>query len=64
MEKLERIEGKYYTQNVEDLPIEERTFFVEGTVYRKENFRIATEQEVAEWKEYERQQEEMNSYEG
>lgn len=64
MEKLERIEGKYYTQNVEDLPIEERTFFVEGTVYRKEDFRIATAQEVAEWKEYEKQQEEMNSYEG
>ena len=30
MNKLEKQEGVYYTQNKENLPIEERVFFCEG----------------------------------
>lgn len=51
MEKLEKIEGVYYTQNM-DLPIEERVFFVEGIVANKSDYRFATEQELTEWEEY------------
>lgn len=57
MEKLTRIEGKYYTQNRE-LPIEERVFFTQGIVVNKSDFRIATDEEVDAWREYQRQQEE------
>lgn len=53
MEKLEKIEGVVYTQNKE-LPIEERIFFVEGVVADKNDYRIATEQELIEKEEYER----------
>lgn len=58
MEKLNKIEGKYYTQNIVELPIEERVFFTEGTVANVNDFRVATEQEIANWKEYQRKQEE------
>lgn len=58
MEKLNKIEGKYYTQNADELPIEERVFFTEGVVANVSDFRIATDAEVAEWKEYEKQHEE------
>lgn len=58
MEKLNKIEGKYYTQNIVELPIEERVFFTEGTVANVNDFRVATEQEIANWKEYQREQEE------
>lgn len=51
MEKLNKIEGKYYTQNIDDLPIEERILFVQGLVANKDDYRIATEQEVIDWKE-------------
>ena len=57
MEKLEKIEGKYYTQNRE-LPIEERVFFTQGIVVNKSDFRIATDEEVDAWIEYQRKQEE------
>lgn len=57
MEKLNKIEGKYYTQNRE-LPIEERVFFTQGIVVNKSDFRIATDEEVDAWREYQRQQEE------
>lgn len=53
MEKLEKIEGVVYTQNKE-LPIEERIFFVEGVVADKDDYRIATEQELMDKEEYER----------
>ena len=51
MEKLNKIEGKYYTQNIDDLPIEERILFVQGLVANKDDYRIASEQEVIDWKE-------------
>lgn len=57
MEKLEKIEGKFYTQNV-DLPIEERTFFTEGMVKNRSDYRLATDIEIANHEEYMRQQEE------
>ncbi|MBE6293838.1 MAG: hypothetical protein E7090_04055 [Bacteroidales bacterium] len=58
MEKLEKVEGKFYTQNVDDLPIEERVFFTEGLVKNRSDYRLATDIEVANHDEYIRQQEE------
>lgn len=58
MEKLEKIDGKYYTQNVDDLPIEERVLFTEGLVKNRSDYRLATDIEVANYKEYTRLQEE------
>lgn len=57
MNKLEKKEGIYYTQNVENLPIEERVFFREGkgVSATSENYRVATTQEVAQWEEYKEQ---------
>ena len=54
MNTLEKQEGVYYTQNIDDLPIEERVFFREGkgVSATSENYRIATEQELEEWDEY------------
>lgn len=60
MEKLIKKEGVYYTQVVNDIPIEERTFFKAGLVANLEDWREATAEEVTEWEEYQRkQQEEM-----
>ena len=53
MEILKKIEGKYYTQNAE-LPIEERVFFTEGRVANVNDFRLATDEEIEEWNEYQR----------
>lgn len=60
MNTLKKIEGVYYTQNKEDLPIEEREFFREGkgVSATNENYRVATEKEIEEWKEYQKRQEE------
>lgn len=58
MEKLNKIDGKFYTQNIDELPIEERVFFREGLVVNVDDFRIATEDEVDAWREYQRKQEE------
>lgn len=58
MEKLNRIDGVYYTQNVEELPIEERVFFAEGLVADVNDYRVATKEELAEWEEYKKKQEE------
>ena len=54
MNKLEKQEGVYYTQNVENLPIEERVFFREGkgVSATSENYRQATATELAAWEEY------------
>lgn len=54
MNKLERKEGVYYTQNVAELPIEERVFFREGVGVSMtlENYREATAAEIAAWEEY------------
>ena len=53
MENLEKVEGKYYTQNVDELPIEERVFFTQGKVANVNDFRFATEEEINAWREYE-----------
>lgn len=58
MEKLNRKDGVLYTQNAE-LPIEERVFFVEGLVADKNDYRPATSEELAEWKEFQKKQEEV-----
>ena len=58
MEKLNRIDGVYYTQNVEELPIEDRVFFVEGLVADVNDYRAATNEEIEDWKEYQKKQEE------
>ena len=60
MNTLKKIEGVYYTQNIENLPIEERVFFREGkgVSATNENYRVATEQEIEQWKEYQKEQEE------
>lgn len=62
MEKLIKKEGVYYTQVGNDIPIEERTFFKAGLVANLEDWREATSEEVTEWEEYQRkQQEEMEA---
>lgn len=60
MNTLKKKEGVYYTQNIDDLPIEERVFFREGKGISatNENYRVATEKEIEDWKEYQRKQEE------
>lgn len=60
MHKLEKQEGVYYTQNIENLPIEERVFFREGkgVSATNEHYRVATSKEIEEWKEYQKKQEE------
>lgn len=59
MNTLSKQEGIYYTQNIENLPIEERVFFREGkgVSATSEHYRVATMEEVAEWEEYKEQQE-------
>lgn len=62
MEKLIKKEGVYYTQNINNLPIEDRTFFKEGLVANLDDWREATAEEVAEWEKYQKkQQEEMEA---
>ena len=60
MNTLKKIDGVYYTQNIDDLPIEERVFFREGkgVSATNENYRVATDKEIEEWKEYQKKQEE------
>lgn len=63
MNTLNKIDGVYYTQR-EDLPIEERVFFREGkgVSATSEYYRVATDDEITAWHEYQRkQEEEMNS---
>lgn len=59
MERLEKIEDVIYTQNIEELPIEERVFFTQGLVANKELFRPAIREEIDAWEEYKKLQEEM-----
>lgn len=61
MNTLKKKEGVYYTQNIDDLPIEERVFFREGKGISatNENYRVATSKEIEEWKEYQKKQEEV-----
>lgn len=57
MNKLERKQGFYYTQNIENLPIEERVFFREGIGIPAtgEYYRIATSEELQTWEKYKSQ---------
>lgn len=61
MNTLKKIEGVYYTQNIDSLPIEERVFFREGKGISatNENYRVATSKEIEEWTEFQKKQEEM-----
>lgn len=61
MNKLERQEGVYYTQNIDDLPIEERVFFREGkgVSATSDNYRVATQLELDAWEKYKEQQDKM-----
>lgn len=61
MEKLIKKEGVCYTQNINNLPIEDRTFFTEGLVANINDWREATTDEILEWKVYQKQQEELNN---
>ena len=58
MNTLTKQEGVYYTQNIENLPIEERVFFREGKGMSatSEHYRVATLEEIAAWEEYKKQQ--------
>lgn len=60
MNTLKKIEGVYYTQNIENLPIEERVFFREGKGISatNENYRVATSKDIEEWREFQKKQEE------
>ena len=61
MNTLEKQEGVYYTQNIDNLPIEERVFFREGkgVSATSENYRVATQQELQAWEEYKNKNEEQ-----
>ena len=61
MEKLIKKAGVYYTQNINNLSIENRTFFTEGLVANLNDWREATTDEILEWKVYQKQQEELNN---
>ena len=54
MHTLEKQEGVYYTQNIENLPIEERVFFREGkgVSATSQYYRRATTAELNDWVEY------------
>lgn len=60
MNTLEKIEGVYYTQNIDNLPIEERVFFREGkgVSATNEHYRKASEDEIAAWQQWLKEQEE------
>ena len=58
MKKINKVEGVYYTQNIENLPIEERVFFTKGIVSNPNLYRVATDEEVEDWKDYQKKQEE------
>ena len=60
MNIIQANEGKWLTQR-SDLPIEERSFFKKliGVMATSEYFREATTEEIEEWEEYKRKQEEF-----
>ena len=59
MNTLEKQEGVYYTQNTDNLPIEERVFFREGKGMSatSDNYRVATADELSLWEQYKKEQE-------
>ena len=58
MIEIKADKGKFFTQNTEGMPIEERVFFSQGLVASKDDYRIATEAEIEAWREYQAKQEE------
>ena len=60
MNTLNEKQGVYYTQNKEELPIEERVFFRQGkgVSATSEHYREATAEELAAWEEYKKKIEE------
>ena len=62
MNKLEKQDGVYYTQNIDNLPIEERVFFREGkgVSATSENYRAATSDELKAWELLKKEQEQQN----
>ncbi len=59
MIKLNKIQDKYYTQNIDNIPIKDRVFFSEGIVLNMSDYRFATESEIEEWDQYKKEQEEL-----
>ena len=61
MNTLEKQEGVYYTQNIDNLPIEERVFFHEGKGMNatSDNYRVATPQELNAWELLKKEQEQL-----
>ena len=61
MNTLEKQEGVYYTQNIDNLPIEERVFFREGKGMSatSNNYRVATPQELNAWEQFKKEQEQL-----
>ena len=62
MNKLEKQDGVYYTQNIDNLPIEERVFFREGkgVSATSENYRAASPEELKAWELLKKEQEQQN----
>lgn len=60
MNTIKANEGKWLTQ-IADLPIEERLFVreISGVNATSEYFREATTEEIEEWEEYKKKQEEF-----
>ena len=63
MNTLKKKEGVYYTQNIDNLPIEERVFFREGkgVSATSENYRVATNAEITAWQQLQEEQERQNN---
>lgn len=63
MNTLEKQEGVYYTQKIDNLPIEERVFFREGkgVSATSENYRVATNAEITAWQQLQEEQERQNN---
>ena len=61
MNTLEKQEGVYYTQTIDNLPIEERVFFREGKGMSatSNNYRVATPQELNAWELLKKEQEQL-----
>lgn len=59
MNTLTKQDGVYYTQNIENLTIEERVFFREGkgVSATNEHYRIASLAEMNAWEQYKKQEE-------
>lgn len=54
MNTLKRIDGVIYTQNIDNIPIEERVFVKEifGISATSDYYRPATKKELEDWEDY------------